>query len=113
MNNPITPADTDTAADVTGATEHTVLDGPLSPAALAAAADDDGWVSGVVRIDLGDLIDTDLDGALDLFSEALTDSPLLMQVTYAVVGHADGDVLHVRVSGDASQILSDDDGEDL
>jgi hypothetical protein len=61
-----------------------------------------GRVSGVVPMALEELIDLDLEGLLDYLSELLIGSPLLMDVSYGVVGATPEGEFHVRVSGDAS-----------
>lgn len=41
---------------------------------------------------------------LDLISEKLTNSPLLMEINYSVVG-VDGEMILLKVSGDVSEII--------
>lgn len=79
--------------------DFTPLDKPLT----AEDVDSDGWVRGVIRVELSELISNDLEGVLDILSERLTGSGLLSDITYDVVGN-DGDTLFVRVSGDAGLI---------
>jgi hypothetical protein len=74
---------------------------------------DDSYIEGVVVVELADMIDNDLDAYLDIISEKLCDSSLtganLMEVDYWVVGHLGETTLLMKVSGDASQILADED----
>lgn len=70
--------------------------------------DADGWVTGVVEVDVSRLIETDLDGAMDILSVELTGSELLSDFSYEVVGNK-GDVLLIEVTGDASLIWEDED----
>jgi predicted RNA-binding Zn-ribbon protein involved in translation (DUF1610 family) len=71
--------------------------------------DEDGWVSGIVSVHLSDAVDNDLEGWLDLLSEALVDDSLLMDITYKVVGLGGGeDELLVEVRGDASMSFKEE-----
>lgn len=58
----------------------------------------------VVEVDLHDLIDNDLDNVLDLLSKKATGSPLLMDITYRVVGCKPPSTLYIEVDGDDSEI---------
>lgn len=89
----------DPAAPQESTWDFTPLDKPLTKEDVDA----DGWVRGVIRMELSEFINNDLEGVLDLLSERLTGSGLLSDIAYEVVGH-DGDTLFVRVSGDAGLI---------
>lgn len=67
--------------------------------------DDQGSIAGEVAIDLHAVIDNDLEGVLDLLSEALTGCLLLQDVGRQVLGH-DGDTLRLLVSGDPSEVIA-------
>jgi hypothetical protein len=85
--------------------KYKLLHEPLSLAEMKEqAGTKNAYIKGVVAVDLSDAIDNDLEGWLDLLSEKLTDSPLLMDTNYEVVGHQ-GDTLHLQVTGDASQVI--------
>jgi hypothetical protein len=86
--------------------------GPLSPAAMRASVLRGEYVSGVVAIDLGDIIDHDLEWFLDELSRLLTGSELLMNHTYPVVG-SDGESLWLKVEGDASMVVEYLDEDEL
>lgn len=64
---------------------------------------DENYIEGVVNIDLDDIISVDLEGFLDILSKRLTGSPLLMDISYEVVGN-DGNTLKIKVTGDNSMI---------
>lgn len=64
-------------------------------------------VSGIVRVDLHEIIDTDLEGFIDLCSERLVGSTLLMDVNYRIVG-VEGETLLIDVSGDPSMVVDDE-----
>lgn len=81
-----------------------LLSKPLTLEQLKEQADEDNYVSGVVLVDLSDAIDNDLEGWLDLLSEKLTGSPLLMDINYRVVGQRDNE-LKIEVTGDVSGII--------
>lgn len=84
---------------------YRVLTAPLTAKDKAT----NGWVKGVVAIDLSDFIDSGgLEGTLDLLSERLIGNECLMDIHYRVVGH-EGNTLHVEVEGDASEALTEDD----
>lgn len=57
----------------------------------------------VVEVDLSEIIDTDLEGFLDILSERATGSPLLMDISYKVIG-CENDTLKIEVDGDPSEI---------
>lgn len=89
--------------------KYTVLYKPLTERQIVQAIKNsvpvDGYISEVIAVDLSEIVDAGgLEGFLDLISNRLTGSDLLMNVDYVVVGH-EGDELHLRVSGDASGIV--------
>jgi hypothetical protein len=67
-------------------------------------ADENNFVSGVVKVTLDEVIKRDLEGFLDLVSTRLTGSELLMEIGYQVVGHQ-GDTLLIKVRGQVDQLL--------
>jgi hypothetical protein len=77
---------------------------PFSQASLRASVRRGEYVSGIVAVDLGDIIDRDLEGLLDELSMLLTGSELLMDITYTVVGH-EGQTLWLEVTGDATEVV--------
>lgn len=87
--------------------------GPLTKEAVCRYKDDNNYIRGVVKVELSDLIENDLDGFLDLISEKLTRSPLLMDIGYEPVSVFEEE-LYLLVSGDVSGILDEEqnNGED-
>ena len=82
---------------------------PITKPLTRRDMDEDGWVTGIVSVGLNDAVDNDLEGFLDLLSEALVGDSLLMDVTYKVVGLGAGeDELLVEVRGDASLSFKSD-----
>lgn len=90
-------------------TLYKVLSKPLSADEMVRQMEENGVVEGVVGIELSKVIPLDLEGFLDAVSEKLTGSCSLSGIDYTLVGH-DGDTLHLRVIGDASLILADEEG---
>lgn len=78
------------------------------PESLRAATGYDGYVKGEVYVHLSDIIDNDLEGFLDLISEALVGSTLLMDVNYNVVRVAEDGKLVLEVTGDPSMVYEED-----
>lgn len=81
---------------------------PLSRKEMCVEVRHGNYVSGVVAVHLGDIIDHDHEWLLDECATLLTGSELLMDITFEVVGHH-GDTLWLRVSGDASEVVNADD----
>ena len=74
--------------------------------------DEDNYVEGYVQLHISDMIDNDYEVFLDILSEALVGSNLLMDVNYDVVGMADEpNTLIFKVRGDVSNILDHEDEE--
>ncbi len=61
-------------------------------------------------VSLNELLDTSLSDFLNLLAEA-AGHDLLENIDYEVVGHAPGNIIHIAVSGDASDLLDEDDEE--
>lgn len=87
--------------------------GPLTKEAVCRYKDDNNYIRGIVKVELSDMIENDLEGFLDLISEKLTGSPLLMDIGYEPVSVFEEE-LYLLVSGDVSEICDEeqDNGED-
>lgn len=87
--------------------------GPLTKEAVCRYKDDNNYIRGIVKVELSDMIENDLEGFLDLISEKLTGSPLLMDIGYEPVSVFEEE-LYLLVSGDVSGILDEEqnNGED-
>ena len=83
-----------------------VLTRPLTHVQMRRQMDANGYVEGIVPVDLDEIIDSDRDTFIGMLSEMLTDSADLDELEYEVVGF-DGDMLHILVSGDATALLDD------
>lgn len=83
---------------------YTLLAKPLTLREIMSHKTEDDYIEGVIAVDIEDLINNDLEGVLDMLSEQLTNSYLLMSMGYEVVGH-EGNTLHMKVWGDVSMII--------
>lgn len=75
--------------------------------AIEIAMDSEGYISGEVYIDLDDIIRLDLEGFLDLLSEQLIGSCLLMDINYKISKVDSDGMLVFVVHGDPSMALDD------
>lgn len=81
--------------------------GPVTKEAVCRYKDDNNYIRGIVKVELSDMIENDLEGFLDLISEKLTGSPLLMDIGYEPVSVFEEE-LYLLVSGDVSGILDEE-----
>lgn len=82
---------------------------PLSQEEMRVTVRSGEYVSGVVVVPLGDIIDHDRSWLLNKCSLLLSGTELLMDIAVEVVGHKRNvleDILWLRVSGDASQVVA-------
>ena len=75
------------------------------------------WISGIVRMNVSDLIDHDFEDFLDICSEELTDTYLLMEIDYKVVGFdEEKQELYMKIEGNPEEIIrlhyGDKDGDE-
>lgn len=80
---------------------------PLTIAEMKKQMEEKNEVTGVIRIELSDAIENDLEGFLDFISEELIGSPLLMSPNYEII-IANKDWIYLKVTGDASNIIEDE-----
>ena len=80
---------------------------------VIAARDENNYVEGFISIHISTMIDNDLEGFLDIISEELVGSNLLMDINYDVVGLEDDNMIILKVRGDASEICSDDEENEV
>ncbi len=79
---------------------------------IIASRDENNYVEGYVQVHISTLIDNDLEGFLDIISEELIGSDLLMDINYEVVGVEEGNELIIKVRGDVSAVLeTEEEGE--
>lgn len=72
---------------------------PLTARQIRLNLDKEGYITGVVEIDLPEVIRRDFDEFLDLISEKLVGSSLLEDISYRIVGHT-AEAIHLEVTGD-------------
>lgn len=81
---------------------YTLLTEPLSEEAIRLMrGTTNAYIAGVVPVALNDIIACDLESFIDIMSQRLAGSDLLMDISWEVVGQ-EGDTLHLKVRGDSS-----------
>jgi hypothetical protein len=85
-------------------TPNSILYEPLNAEKILAQRDENGFISGLVLVDISDIIDGDLESLLDTVSEKLVGSPLGMEIEYKPVGALNGDIV-MRVTLDPTMVL--------
>jgi len=85
---------------------------PMTIDEIKQTRNEDNYVDGIVAVALCDIIDNNLAGFLDILSEKLVGSPLLMDVNYDVVGTVADYGILIRVVGDVSSILDMEDDDE-
>lgn len=69
-------------------------------------------LTGVIAVDLSDLMDNTFSDILDILSEGLIGSQMLMEVNYSPVAvNKEDNIIYMQVSGyiDATELLEDED----
>lgn len=89
---------------------QTVLEQPLTHREIQERWDEDGYVEGIVKVETNALCHNTFEDILDLLSERMVGSSLLMDIEFKVVGCTGVGILLVKVSGDASEVVR---GEEL
>lgn len=84
------------------ALQPAVQEEPMTNADCHTFCNKDGWLTGVVAVELSDIIENDFEGFLDILGEKIG-FPLLSNITYKVVGFQQDDVLLIQVEGDTSE----------
>ena len=77
----------------------------ISADEILASRDENNYVEGYVKLHISEVIDSDLELFLDLLSNNLVGSDLLMDINYEVVALAEKDTLVFKVTGDVSNII--------
>jgi hypothetical protein len=76
---------------------YTLLKEPLSPSAAKKMMKRDGTITGVVEVDLDEVIKNDLSGFDDLLEERLIAEGVISDINYSVVGVGPAGILHIQV----------------
>jgi hypothetical protein len=89
-----------------------VLDRPYTMKETKLLRDKDCFVSGVIAVDISDLLKGDFEEFLDLCSEKLTEFPCVGEIDYEIVGHL-GNTIFLKVQGNVEMLdeLDNEDGE--
>lgn len=86
-----------------------VWENPMTPQEIVERWDEeDCYIEGIVKVEVHELVNHSYEDVLDLLSTRLVDSVLLMNIEYEVVGHSGDNVLLVKVTGDASEVVRAD-----
>lgn len=85
-----------------------VMEQPCSTEEIIKRVDKDGRITGIIRVEMKDIVNMDLEDTLDLFSERLVGSTLLCSIDYEVVGHEPNNTLLIQVTGDTELLGLDD-----
>lgn len=76
---------------------YQLLEQPYTRTQIEAIQNTAGSVSGIVSVDLHELIVNDIDGLMDIFEERLVAEGVLMDISYKVVGTGLNDEVHMYV----------------
>lgn len=82
-----------------------ILKRPYTVEEMKAKADDKGYVSGNVEVDINEMINGDLDTFLDTVAEKLVNDIGLTDIKYEAVGVTNPTTIVFRVSGNISEIV--------
>lgn len=80
----------------------------IVPSGARVEIDDDNRIETEIVIGLEDAVDHDLEGFLDLVSEAAVGSVTFMDFTYTVTGVTPEGALILTVEGDVSEIINEE-----
>lgn len=78
---------------------------PLTAEEIPALLDEEGSITVIIEVGLDELTDNDLEGVLDIISDKVLGSCLLMGFSYEVSGVASPQSVYMKVTGDPSQAL--------
>jgi hypothetical protein len=67
--------------------------------------DKEGYLRGVIAVDLNEIVERDLEGFLSLLSQRLSNTDVLADIYYEIVGFDAPDTLYLETWGDPSMVL--------
>ena len=79
------------------------------PSGEEVEIDDNGRIETEIVIGINDATDRDLEQFLDYISERVTDTPLLSDFSYQVIGTTPEGGIILKVNGDITEILNEED----
>jgi len=68
-------------------------------------ADHNGYIRGVIAVDIDYLVEHDSEAFLDLLSANLTGTELLQDIAYRIIGHKTPGTIYLEVSGNPAEAL--------
>lgn len=83
------------------------LYGPLPEEVISANTDENGYIEGVIKINLTNTIYSNFEQFLDTISEALVGNDLLMDTSYEIIGLCpeEKNTFFILIRGDATSVL--------
>lgn len=83
------------------------LYGPLPEEVISANTDENGYIEGIIKLNLSDIIHSDFEQFLDTISEALVGNDLLMDTSYEIIGLCpeEKNTFYILIRGDATSVL--------
>ena len=76
---------------------YQLLEQPFTRTQIEAIQNTAGSISGIITVDLHELIDNDFEGLMDIFEGRLVAEGVLMDISYKVVGTGLDDTIHMYV----------------
>lgn len=76
-----------------------VLYEPLTLEQIKKREDENGFIEGIIPVDLNEIINLDKEQFLDLVSERLTGCTALCNIDYSVIGSVGPQTILINVSG--------------
>ena len=83
---------------------YQLLEAPYTVAQIKAIQNKAGSISGIITVDLHEIIDNDLEGLMDIFEERLVAEGILSDISYNVVGNGLNDSIHIYVDAEVEFI---------
>lgn len=83
------------------------LYGPLPEEVISANTDENGYIEGVIKLNLSDIINADYEQFLDTLSKALVENDLLMDPSYEIISLCpeEKNTFFILVRGDATTVI--------
>lgn len=81
---------------------------PLNSDQLAASQDENGFVTVTVTADFGALVSNDYETNLDWFSELVTGTVSMSDISFELTGVNDAGEAFIKITGDVTMITEED-----
>ena len=79
---------------------YQLLEQPFTRTQIKAIQNTAGSISGIITVDLSDIIDNDFEGLMDIFEQKLVSEGILSDISYKVVGTGISDEVHIYVDAE-------------